>query len=129
MFSYGRSPGRKSKTKIEELHRELISELCSSGAIEDDAVANIARLMWRKKIFKLSSTAELAQERYSEILTENADSPILGDPGNLAKCEEQMRFANDLAQKELGGIYELVKALVRRRRLMASRKHWTSKNV
>jgi hypothetical protein len=56
------------------------------------------------------STAELAQERYSEILTENTDSPILGDPGDSAKCEEQMRFANDLAQKELGGIYELVEA-------------------
>ena len=56
------------------------------------------------------STAELAQERYSEILTENTDLPILGDPGDSAKCEEQMRFANDLAQKELGGIYELVEA-------------------
>ncbi|MGB7672190.1 MAG: hypothetical protein WA445_09980, partial [Pseudolabrys sp.] len=102
-------PG-ESQAEFEELHRELISELCPSGAIEDDAVANIARLMWRKKNLRTLSTAELAQERYSEILTENTDSPILGDPGDSAKCEEQMRFANDLAQKELGGIYELVEA-------------------
>lgn len=45
-------PG-ESQAEFEELHRELISELCPSGAIEDDAVANIARLMWRKKIFEL----------------------------------------------------------------------------
>ena len=54
-------------------------------------------------------------ERYSEILTENVDSgfPTLSNlsPVDPAKCEEeQMRFANDLAQKELGGIYELVEA-------------------
>lgn len=61
-------PG-ESQAEFEELHRELISELCPSGAIEDDAVANIARLMWRKKNLRTLSTAELAQERYSEILT------------------------------------------------------------
>jgi predicted transcriptional regulator len=100
-------PG-ESLTEFEELHRELITELCPSGAIEDDAVANIARLLWRKKNLRTLSTAELAQERYSEILTENVDADFSIE--NSAKCEEQMRFANDLAQKELGGIYELVEA-------------------
>ncbi|MGB8047242.1 MAG: hypothetical protein WCF53_04985, partial [Pseudolabrys sp.] len=59
-------PG-ESQAEFEELHRELISELCPSGAIEDDAVANIARLLWRKKNLRTLSTAEPAQERYSEI--------------------------------------------------------------
>ena len=106
-------PG-ESEAEFEKLHRELVTELCPSGALEDDAVVNIARLVWRKKNLRTLSTAEFARGRYSAIIRENVgpDFPSFLDlnPVDPDKREEQMRVAKDQAQKELGDIYELIQA-------------------
>ena len=36
-------------TQFEGLHRSLVLELDPSGAVEDDIVASMARLLWRKQ--------------------------------------------------------------------------------
>ncbi len=54
----------ESVAEFEDLHRDLIAELNPSGALEDDTVATMARLLWRRsKISKLvdwQSEPELA---------------------------------------------------------------------
>ena len=43
-----------------DLHQKLIVELTPIGALEDDIVATIARLLWRKKNLATLRIAELA---------------------------------------------------------------------
>jgi hypothetical protein len=51
---------------FEKLHRKLIVELSPKGALEDDIVASIARLLWRKQnlgTFRLAELPESASMR------------------------------------------------------------------
>ena len=41
-------PG-ESRAEFEKLHRDLVAEFSPSGALEDDVVMNIARIVWRKQ--------------------------------------------------------------------------------
>ena len=41
-------PG-ESRAEFEKLHRDLVAEFSPSGALEDDVVMNIARIVWRKR--------------------------------------------------------------------------------
>ena len=41
-------PG-ESRAAFEKLHRDLIAEYAPSGVLEDDIVAHMARLVWRKQ--------------------------------------------------------------------------------
>jgi hypothetical protein len=52
-------PG-ESRAAFEKLHRGLIAEYTPSGVTEDDIVAVIARLMWRKQNLGTLRTAEFA---------------------------------------------------------------------
>jgi hypothetical protein len=52
-------PG-ESRAAFEKLHRGLIAEYTPSGVTEDDIVADIARLMWRKQNLGTLRTAEFA---------------------------------------------------------------------
>jgi hypothetical protein len=48
------------------LHRGLIAELTPVGVLEEDIVADLARLIWRKqnlKTFRIAELAQLAQIR------------------------------------------------------------------
>jgi hypothetical protein len=92
-------PG-EDPAEFEKLHRELIAELKPSGALEDDAVATIARLIWRKQNLATCRIAELAQERRREIEYE-IDSP--DGPEDIHAAVE------DQAREEFGDTYELVK--------------------
>lgn len=42
-------PG-ESPAELEKLHQALISEFKPNGALEQETVASIAHLLWRKKI-------------------------------------------------------------------------------
>ena len=44
-------PG-EDKAKFEKLHQDLIAEYAPIGASEDDIVATMARLLWRKQNLK-----------------------------------------------------------------------------
>lgn len=55
-------PGEDA-TAFEQLHEDLIAELSPNGALEEDIVVTIARLIWRKGNFVIFRSAELARKR------------------------------------------------------------------
>ena len=105
-------PG-ESQADFEKLHRNLISQHAPSGVLEDDIVADLARLVWRKQNLRTLHIAERAQSRWSATWT-------LGRPGfdlpplfqvseeDQEKAKEEMRVAQDQVRKELGDTFELV---------------------
>lgn len=64
-------PGENA-AEFEKQHRDLIAELSPNGALENDIVATMARLVWRKKHLETFRIAELARSRYKQIMGENA---------------------------------------------------------
>ena len=61
---------------FEKLHRAVIAEYNPVGALEDDIVADIARLTWRKQNLATFRVAELAvnfREVVHSVRTGNAD--------------------------------------------------------
>jgi hypothetical protein len=62
-------PG-EDPTAFEELHRKIIAELAPVGALEDDIVWTITRLVWRKEHLGTLRVAELALEHESRIRVE-----------------------------------------------------------
>jgi hypothetical protein len=62
----GLLPG-EDPAAFEKLHRDLISEHCPDGPLQEDTVFDIARLMWRKKNLETFRVAEAARERASAI--------------------------------------------------------------
>ena len=62
-------PG-ENPAEFEKLHRQLIAELKPSGVFEDDILATIARLIWRKhlttlRIAELSRSTDVRRARFS----------------------------------------------------------------
>jgi hypothetical protein len=98
-------PG-ENPADFEKLHRDLIAELKPNGPLEDDIVATIARLLWRKQNLSTFRIAELARNRCAKLTSEKL-------PFDLAKFdsvarEEATRAAHDQARKELRDAYALV---------------------
>jgi hypothetical protein len=84
---------------FKELHQKLIAELAPIGALEDDIVATIARLLWRKKNLATLRIAELALEHHSKI-PEWEFAP--------AQREAELQAAELQSREELGDAYTLV---------------------
>ena len=61
-------PG-ESRAAFEKLHRDLIDELNPSGVLEDEIIADMARLVWRKQNLGTLRIAERAQKSWSDTLT------------------------------------------------------------
>jgi hypothetical protein len=115
-------PG-ESRAEFEKLHRDLIAELDPNGALENDIVANMARLVWRKKNLETFRIAELARLRFEHIRRvtvpeDKIEYPTFDLPGvdldpviervDPAVREAAIRAADDQARKELGYAYEFV---------------------
>ena len=62
-------PGENA-AEFEKLHRDLIAELVPNGALEDDIVATMAHLVWRKHNLATFRIADLARERCKQITYE-----------------------------------------------------------
>ena len=58
-------PG-ENRAAFEKLYRDLIAEFTPSGLLEDDIVADLARLVWRKQNLWTLDIAERAQSRWSD---------------------------------------------------------------
>ena len=95
-----------------ELHQQVIADLAPNGALEDDIVATIARLLWRKKNLATLRIAELALEHQSRIQVQKRPSrweDVLLEIEVTPAQREAARQAADLqAREELGDTYELV---------------------
>ena len=105
-------PGENS-VEFEQLHGELIAELTPSGSLEEDIVATIAGLVWRKQNLGTLRIAQLARSRFEEI---SADKFYTHPPTIVMRTvdyidpaikEKTIRAAEEQAQKELGDVYEL----------------------
>jgi hypothetical protein len=103
-------PG-EDPTAFETLHRALIAEFTPVGALEDDIVADIARLTWRKQNLGTFRIAELAKQRRQNIICAKVPdvSPFIPLPGVDPDVErEAYRAANEQARQELGDIHKLI---------------------
>ena len=58
----------ESVAEFEELHKDLISELEPNGALADDIVATITRMVWRKRNLLTFRIAEFARSKYKVIM-------------------------------------------------------------
>ena len=110
-------PGEDSAA-FESLHRALITEFIPVGALEEDIVADIARLTWRKLNLATFRIAELAKERHRKIAYEKvrgvdydfSDNDLqIGDFDiDPARRRKGYRAAEQQAREELGDIYQLI---------------------
>jgi hypothetical protein len=117
----GLLPG-EDPVAFEKLHRALISEYAPSGPLEEDVVATIARLMWRKQNFGTFMIARLARKRWSEIYSERRPDrfvlsriPSSMPPRTIHEMvlsekmdPEEVQAAEDQLRAELGEHYELI---------------------
>ena len=111
-------PG-ENRPDFEKLHQSLIAELAPAGALEDDIVATIARMVWRKQNLATVRLAELAGERRQAIRSEHVATALAEKRGPIhvayrseieldtAEREAAVQTANRQARKELGEVYEL----------------------
>jgi hypothetical protein len=103
-------PG-ESPAEFEKQHQELIAELSPNGALENDIVATVPRLVWRKKNHGTFRIAENARARYQEIMQKvpadkmDYEFAVLGKV--IEKVDPAVR-AEDQARKELGDAYAFV---------------------
>jgi hypothetical protein len=110
-------PG-ENRAGFEKLHQNLIAELAPVGALEDDIVATIARMVWRKQNLATVRLAELAGQRRQAIQSEHVAAALAKRRGlrvshfspielETAEREAAVQTAERQARKELGEIYEL----------------------
>jgi hypothetical protein len=110
-------PGEDSAA-FETLHRALIAEFTPIGALEEDIVADIARLTWRKQNLATFRIGGLAKERHRKIAYEKvlrvdydfSDHDFQIDDYDIdpAQRRKGYRAAEEQARQELGDIYQLI---------------------
>ena len=62
-------PGEDEEA-FRELHQKIIAELAPVGALEEDVVETIARVLWRKQNLAILRVVEFARERGVELRAE-----------------------------------------------------------
>ena len=102
-------PG-EDRTAFEKLHRALIAEFTPVGALEEDIVADLARLVWRKQNLATFRIAGLADARREQIKDETVPRLEFRIPGDIDadQKEEARRAADEQARQELGDIHQLI---------------------
>src|SRR5262245_3606951 len=103
-------PG-ENEDAFRELHQKIIAELAPAGALEDDIVATIARLLWRKQNLVTLRIAAVAREHDNRIqarkLSFRTDALFDIDDVTPAQREAAMQAAEEQSRKELGDRYAL----------------------
>jgi hypothetical protein len=111
-------PG-ENPVEFEELYQALVAELAPTGALEEDIVANIARLVWRKQnlaTFNLAKglrkawhklTSEIIQEKFRG--TTREARRITASDSERAELVEALGAAKDQMREEFGeGAFQLI---------------------
>jgi hypothetical protein len=109
---------------LEKLHRDLIAELSPKGVLEEDIVAEIAHLMWRKQNLAICGRAERAHARREAIRSQRLADALAERDAARSRLAEHLRYspelnpaereaaaqaADELARAELGEDYGLAK--------------------
>ena len=107
-------PGEDSAA-FEKLYRALITEFTPAGALEEDIVADMAHLIWRKRNLAIFRIAKLAKAHCEQIDHEKVPRmnlfPDMIDVDVVKQQEAQRegyRIAEEQARQELGDIYKLI---------------------
>jgi hypothetical protein len=106
-------PG-ETAAEFEKLHQALIAEFSPNGALEEDTVASLAHLLWRKKNLGTFRVAERARQRVVEIQEAVISGPNLYPPRPDgaedfgAACAQKEHAGEAEARKELKELYRLV---------------------
>jgi hypothetical protein len=95
---------------FEKLHRDLVDEFAPVGALEEEIIADMARLTWRKQNLATFRIAEMAKDRHSEIIREKLPEPddYFSDDMDPDERKERYRAAKEQARQELGDTYTLI---------------------
>lgn len=113
-FSAARILPGESAAEFEELHRELIAELTPNGALENEIVATMAHLLWRRKNLATFRIAERAQQRMTQIRHAIVPGMDFGVPKSDKSDDfdktftEKWHAGESQARDELGELYGLV---------------------
>src|SRR5262245_43309692 len=94
---------------FEKLHRALIHEFAPVGTLEEEIVADMARLTWRKQNLATFRIAQLAQKRHHEINAEKVPT-FPARPARAMKhfCKELNTNIGPSSQRNMsprGGLY------------------------
>jgi hypothetical protein len=104
----GEDPG-----EFEKLRKRLIADVAPAGPLEEDIVANMARLMWRRQNLSTYRLAGLAKQRISvihhELIPRNNYDPLSLDSRDPEEVKAAEKAADEKARKELGRFLELAK--------------------
>jgi hypothetical protein len=103
---------------FEKLHQKVIDELSPKGALEDDIVVSIARLLWRKQNLATVRSAEVARARFDAIKSERTATALAAKQQPVPKFFRSQELkpaereavdeaAENAARTELGDAYEL----------------------
>jgi hypothetical protein len=101
---------------FEKLHRDLVADLKPVGPLEEDIVADIARLIWRKQNLATFRIAQLAKQRRRQLNAEKSPTSFVEKlrlaqkQGAQEECYEEKwcPAAEEQARQELGDIYQLI---------------------
>ena len=107
-------PG-EDRAEFEELYQGLIAELRPDGPLEDDVVAQLALLIWRKQNLSIYRKAEIARQRYNVHVSAHRHGDYresVPDKEEIvaAECAAAAQGHEQRARKDLGDAYELVAA-------------------
>ncbi len=102
-----------------KLQKDLIAEFAPNGAFEKGIVADLTRLIWRKRNLATFRIAELARERAEQIKRIKVPQPVYVDPTFMETTQtwkiangdiivEAHEAAETQARAELGQTYALV---------------------
>ena len=104
-------PPTESVAEFKKLHSDVISELVPNGALADDIVATITRLVWRKQNLPTFRTAEVARFKYeivmgrefSRMLPEQTPPPEFRGRAEVYREADAktLKAKDDVARKEL----------------------------
>jgi hypothetical protein len=101
-------PG-ESAAAFERLKKDLIAELMPNGALEDDIVKTLARLVWRKQNLATFDAAQRARDRTSELMEQQLSRQFKSPHGfDRARHDQAAQDGEKDARKELGEDYALV---------------------
>jgi hypothetical protein len=100
----------ESVVEFENLHKDFISELDPNGALADDIVATITRMVWRKRnilTFRIAKVARVEyitvmRREFSRMLPEQTPPPEFQGEVYSEANAEKFKVVNDVARKELG---------------------------
>jgi hypothetical protein len=100
----------ESVAEFEKLHKDLISELVPNGALADDIVATITRMVWRKRnplTFQIAEAARFKYEvimrrEFSRMLPDQTPPPEFQGEVYSEADAEKFNAIYDVARKELG---------------------------